>query len=281
MENSIVNVSVIIPTYNRKNLLKRALHSVSNQTFVPQEIIVVDDGSSDGTKDWVLERFPDVRYIYQDNSGVSSARNSGIKEAIGSWIAFLDSDDEWMSNKLEQQKGVINSFQEAWLCHTNEIWIRNGVRVNQMKKHQKYGGNIFENCLDICRISPSSVLIKKEVFEMVGLFDESLKVCEDYDLWLRITAVLPVIFLDQPLIIKYGGHADQLSRVDSGIEKYRIQSLEKILSSNSLSISQSKIAISQLIKKLKIFSNGLEKRNKFEELNYYIKKIEFWSKYKP
>ena len=281
MDNSILNVSVIIPTYNRKNLLKRALNSVSSQTFVPQEIIVVDDGSSDGTKDWVLERFPDVRYIYQDNSGVSSARNAGIKEAIGSWIAFLDSDDEWMSNKLEQQKGVINSFQEAWLCHTNEIWIRNGVRVNQMKKHQKYGGNVFENCLDICRISPSSVLIKKEVFETVGLFDESLKVCEDYDLWLRITAVLPVIFLDQPLIIKYGGHVDQLSRVDSGIEKYRIQSLEKILSSNSLSISQSKIAISQLIKKLKIFSNGLEKRNNYEELNNYIKKIEFWSKYKP
>ena len=281
MGNSIVNVSVIIPTYNRKNLLKRALHSVSNQTFIPREIIVVDDGSSDGTKDWVLERFPDVRYIYQDNSGVSSARNAGIKEAIGSWIAFLDSDDEWMSNKLEQQKRVINSFQEAWLCHTNEIWIRNGVRVNQMKKHQKYGGNVFENCLDICRISPSSVLIKKEVFEMVGLFDESLKVCEDYDLWLRITSVLPVIFLDEPLITKYGGHSDQLSRVDSGIEKYRIQSLEKILSSNSLSISQSKIAISQLIKKLKIFSNGLEKRNKFKELNIYIKKIEFWSKYRP
>ena len=276
-----MNVSVIIPTYNRKNLLKRALHSVSSQTFVPHEIIIVDDGSSDGTKDWVLERFPYVRYIYQDNSGVSSARNAGIKEAKGSWIAFLDSDDEWMPNKLEQQKGVINSFQEAWLCHTNEIWIRSGVRVNQMKKHQKYGGNVFENCLDICRISPSSVLIKKEVFEMVGLFDESLKVCEDYDLWLRITSVLPVIFLDEPLITKYGGHADQLSRVDFGIEKYRIQSLEKILSSNSLSISQSKIAISQLIKKLKIFSNGLEKRNKFKELNIYIKKIEFWSKYRP
>ena len=276
-----MNVSVIIPTYNRKNLLKRALHSVSSQTFVPHEIIVVDDGSSDGTKDWVLERFPYVRYIYQDNSGVSSARNAGIKEAKGSWIAFLDSDDEWMSNKLEQQKRVINSFQEAWLCHTDEIWIRNGVRVNQMKKHQKYGGDVFENCLDICRISPSSVLIKKEVFEMVGLFDESLKVCEDYDLWLRITSVLPVIFLDEPLITKYGGHSDQLSRVDSGIEKYRIRSLEKILSSNSLSISQSKIAMSQLIKKLKIFSNGLEKRNKFKELNIYIKKIEFWSKYRP
>ena len=278
MDNSILNVSVIIPTYNRKNLLKRALRSVSSQMFVPQEIIVVDDGSSDGTKDWVLERFPYVRYLYQDNSGVSSARNAGIKEAKGSWIAFLDSDDEWMPNKLEQQKRVINSSQEAWLCHTNEIWIRNGVRVNQMKKHQKYGGDVFENCLDICRISPSSVLIKKEVFEMVGLFDESLKVCEDYDLWLRITSVLPVIFLDQPLIMKYGGHADQLSRVDNGIEQYRIKSLEKILQSESLSADQLKSAKSHLLKKLKIFSSGLEKRNKLKELNIYKKKIEFWSK---
>ena len=278
MENSIVNVSVIIPTYNRKNLLKRALHSVSNQTFIPREIIVVDDGSSDGTKDWVLERFPYVRYIYQDNSGVSSARNAGIKEAKGSWIAFLDSDDEWMPDKLEKQEIAINDSKEAWLCHTNEIWIRNGVRVNQMKKHQKYGGDVFENCLDICRISPSSALIKKEVFEMVGLFDESLKVCEDYDLWLRITSVLPIIFLDQPLIIKYGGHADQLSRVDNGIEQYRIKSLEKILRSEFLSVDQSKSAKLHLLKKLKIFSNGLEKRNKLKEVSIYKKKIELWSK---
>ena len=278
MDNSILNVSVIIPTYNRKNLLKRALHSVSSQTFVPQEIIVVDDGSSDGTKDWVLERFPYVRYIYQDNSGVSSARNAGIKEAKGLWIAFLDSDDEWMPDKLEKQERVINDSKEAWLCHTNEVWVRNNVRVNQMKKHQKYGGYIFENCLDICRISPSSVLIKKEVFEMVGLFDESLKVCEDYDLWLRITSVLPIIFLDQPLIIKYGGHSDQLSRVDNGIEQYRIKSLEKILRSESLSADQLKSAKLHLLKKLKIFSNGLEKRNKLKELNIYKKKIEFWSK---
>ena len=278
MDNSVLNVSVIIPTYNRKNLLKRALHSASSQTFVPQEIIVVDDGSSDGTKDWVLERFPYVRYIYQDNSGVSSARNAGIKEAKGSWIAFLDSDDEWMPDKLEKQETAINDSKEAWLCHTNEVWVRNSVRVNQMKKHQKYGGYVFENCLDICRISPSSVLIKKEVFEMVGLFDESLKVCEDYDLWLRITSVLPIIFLDQPLIIKYGGHADQLSRVDNGIEQYRIKSLEKILRSESLPADQLKSAKLHLLKKLKIFSNGLEKRNKLKELSIYKKKIELWSK---
>ena len=278
MDKSILNVSVIIPTYNRKNLLKRALQSVSIQTFAPQEIIVVDDGSSDGSKDWTLERFPFIRYIYQDNSGVSSARNRGIREAKGSWIAFLDSDDEWMPDKLEQQERVINDSKGAWLCHTNEVWVRNSVRVNQMKKHQKYGGYVFENCLDICKISPSSVLIKKEVFEMVGLFDESLKVCEDYDLWLRITSKLPIIFLDQSLIIKYGGHADQLSRVDNGIEQYRIKSLEKILRSESLSADQSKSAKLHLLKKLKVYSNGLEKRNKLKELSIYKKKIEFWSK---
>ena len=276
-----MNVSVIIPTYNRKNLIERAINSASSQTLVPYEIIVVDDGSKDGTKDWVLDRFPYIRYIYQNNSGVSSARNVGIKEAKGAWIAFLDSDDEWMPNKLEEQERVISATEKPWLCHTNEVWIRNGVRVNQMKKHQKYGGDVFDKCLDICRISPSSVLMKKEVFEIVGLFDESLKVCEDYDLWLRITAVLPILFLDQPLITKYGGHADQLSRVDYGIEQYRISSLEKILRSKSLSNSQSKNAISQLLKKLKIFSTGLEKRNKLKELNIYKKKIQYWSKQKP
>ena len=273
-----MNVSVIIPTYNRKDLLQRAINSVSSQTLAPYEIIVVDDGSTDQTKDWVLDSFPYVHYLYQDNSGVSSARNAGIKQAKGSWIAFLDSDDEWIPDKLEKQKRAINASKEAWLCHTNEVWVRNSVRVNQMKKHQKYGGYVFENCLDICRISPSSVLIKKEVFEMVGLFDESLKVCEDYDLWLRITSVLPIIFLDQPLIVKYGGHADQLSRVDNGIEQYRIKSLEKILRSESLSADQLKSAKLHLLKKLKIFSNGLEKRNKLKELNIYKKKIEFWSK---
>ena len=272
-----MNASVIIPTHNRKDLLRRALNSVSSQTLVPYEIIVVDDGSTDGTKDWVLEKLPYVRYIYQDNSGVSSARNTGIKESKGLWIAFLDSDDEWMPNKLEKQERAINASKESWLCHTNEVWIRNGIRVNQMKKHQKYGGDVFKNCLDICRISPSSVLIKREVFEMVGLFDESLKVCEDYDLWLRITSLLPIIFLDQPLIVKYGGHADQLSRVENGIEQYRIKSLEKIIRSESLSADQLKSAKLHLLKKLKIFSSGLEKRNKLKELNIYKKKIEFWS----
>ena len=233
-----MKISVIIPTYNRKKTLARAIQSVINQSLSPFEILIIDDGSNDGTQEWVKENFQSIKYIYQNNRGVSSARNIGIENANGDWVAFLDSDDEWLSNKLHEQVIAIESNPKIKFFHTNEIWIRNGVRVNQMKKHKKYGGYIFEKCLDMCRVSPSSVLIQKEVFDNIGVFDESLRVCEDYDLWLRITSKYPVVFLDVPLIYKYGGHADQLSKVKDGIESYRIQSLEKIINSGFLSDEQ-------------------------------------------
>ena len=272
-----MKISVIIPTFNRRYVLHRAIESVVNQTRPPIEIIVVDDGSTDGTRDWLVNTFPLVKYIYQDNKGVSSARNRGIEVSKGSWVSFLDSDDEWMPTKLEEQESYIIENPEIKFCHTNEIWIRNGVRVNQMKKHQKYGGDIFEKCLDICRISPSSVLIKKDVFDEIGLFDESLRVCEDYDMWLRYTSKFPVLFLDRQLIIKYGGHSDQLSRVNSGIERYRIKSLENLLNSHILSEVQSRHARDQLVIKLKIYAKGLEKRNRSDELDIVNEKIKNWS----
>ena len=253
---------------------------MKKQTYEPFEIIVIDDGSTDDTQAWLVDNFPFVDYIYQDNSGVSAARNRGIKRAKGSWIAFLDSDDEWLPKKLEKQIQLVRDTPGMLFCHTNEIWIRNGVRVNQMKKHQKYGGNIFEKCLDICRVSPSSAMIKKEVFDSIGFFDESLKVCEDYDLWLRITSRLPVSFLDQPLIIKYGGHSDQLSRVNGGIEHYRIMSLEKILSSLILTEHQSRHAREMLVYKLNIYVNGLKKRDKIDEVNIINAKIKYWGRWK-
>jgi len=271
-----LKISVIIPTYNRRHTLERAIDSVLSQTFKPFEIIIVDDGSEDGTRNWLQEAYPSIKYIYQPNNGVSSARNKGIRSSRGSWIALLDSDDEWMPEKLEDQVIFINENPGSLFCHTNEIWIRNGVRVNQMKKHKKYGGDIFKYCLDMCRISPSSSLIKKEVFEDVGLFDESLTVCEDYDLWLRITANYTILFLDRPLIKKYGGHADQLSRVPEGIEQYRIQSLEKILSMSILDQDQFLSAKDMLIHKLKIYSQGLKKRNRSKEFISIEKKIEDW-----
>ena len=271
-----MKISVIIPTYNRKHTLQRAIDSVLAQTFKPFEIIIVDDGSKDGTKEWLLQNYPSVQYIHQPNNGVSSARNKGIQISQGSWIALLDSDDEWMPEKLEYQSRFLEMNRDSSFCHTNEIWIRNGVRVNQMKKHKKYGGDIFKHCLDICRISPSSSIIKKDVFEEVGAFDESLTVCEDYDLWLRVTAKFNILFLDEPLIKKYGGHLDQLSRVPEGIEQYRIRSLEKILSMGLLTKTQFRSAKDMLIHKLNIYAKGLKKRDKYEELTSTEKKIQDW-----
>tara|TARA_B100000579_G_C22710314_1_gene794214 strand:- start:82 stop:918 length:837 start_codon:yes stop_codon:yes gene_type:complete len=271
-----LKVSVIIPTYNRKHTLGRAIESIISQTIKPLEIIIVDDGSNDGTREWIKQEYPFIKYLNQNNSGVSASRNRGIFSANGNWIAFLDSDDEWIPEKLERQLSILSSDKKAVFCHTNEIWIRNGTRVNQMRKHQKYGGYIFEKCLDMCRISPSSSIIKKEVFDHIGYFDESLIVCEDYDLWLRIAAHYKILFLDQPLIKKYGGHVDQLSRVKGGIEKYRIQSLEKILSSESLEISQFNSAKEILIKKLNIYANGVRKRKRVKELDQITERIQYW-----
>jgi len=282
-----MKISVVIPTYNRKHTLPRALDSVLAQSYQPFEIIVIDDGSTDGTFDWIKSKYPSIKLLESHKpskslkgyspKGVSVARNVGIKQSKGDWIALLDSDDEWTPDKLIRQVQSLKKNEGSVFCHTNEIWIRNGVRVNQHKKHQKYGGYIFKECLDICRISPSAALIHKTIFEDIGLFDESLKVCEDYDFWLRITSNYPVLFLDEFLIKKYGGHEDQLSKTPEGIEQYRIKSLEKIMSSNLLSESQFQAAKDMLITKLQIFGNGLKKRQKIDEFNAIQKKILYWN----
>ena len=282
-----MKISVVIPTHNRKHALPRALDSVLAQSYQPFEIIVIDDGSTDGTFDWIKSKYPSIKLLksYKPSKplkgyspkGVSVARNLGIKQAKGDWIAILDSDDEWIPDKLIKQVQLLNKNEGSVFCHTNEIWIRNGIRVNQHKKHQKYGGYIFKECLDICRISPSSALIHKSIFEDIGLFDESLKVCEDYDLWLRITSNYAVLFQDEFLIKKYGGHDDQLSRTPEGIEQYRIKSLEKIISSDLLAKYRFQAAKEMLVTKLQIFSNGLEKRQKIDEFNAIQKKIQYWN----
>ena len=271
-----MKVSVIIPTFNRLSLISRAIDSVLKQTFKPFEIIVVDDGSSDNTSTFIKNNYKSVKLIKQKNLGVSKARNVGIKNSSGDWIALLDSDDEWKKNKLEVQIKSLSEYDYYSVCHTNEIWIRNGTRVNQKKRHQKYGGNIFDKCLDICRISPSSIIFQKNIINEVGWFDENLSICEDYDLWLRITANFKILFIDKPLIIKYGGHSDQLSKSVNGIEAYRIKSLENLLSNTRLIKVYKRLAIEMLITKLRIYKKGLLKRQKSNELLKVNRKIKFW-----
>ena len=273
-----MKISVVIPTYNRIALVERAIDSVLMQSIKPFDIIVVDDGSDDGTSEMIQKKYRSIKLVQQQNSGVSAARNNGIKHAKGDWIALLDSDDEWTEKKLENQVNRLIKNPDYHFCHTNEIWIRNGVRVNQKKRHQKYGGYIFDKCLDICRISPSSTLFKKNILEHVGWFNTQLPVCEDYDLWLRITADYKILFVDEPLIIKYGGHTDQLSQSVEGIELFRIKSLENLLANTELSPQKRNLAITIIIKKLNIYLNGLVKRKKQTETEQVEEKIKFWKK---
>ena len=259
-----MNISVIIPTWNRADRLVYALQSVFAQSHPATEVIVVDDGSSDDTRRQVHSHYPDARYIYQPNRGVSSARNTGIQAASGDWIALLDSDDRWQPDKLEQQCEQLRARPEYKVCHSDEIWIRNGRRVNPMKKHAKYGGHIFRHCLPLCVISPSAVMIHRELFNEVGLFDERLPACEDYDLWLRICAAHPVLYIDKPLITKEGGHSDQLSRHYWGMDRFRIHALEKILASSTLDAANHAAALATLLDKLAIVIKGAIKHGNLE-----------------
>jgi len=258
-------VSVIIPTFNRCDFAEKAIISVLNQSYFNFELIVVDDGSTDNTKEMVRSFFPHVKYLYQDNRGVSAARNFGVANSLGNYIAFLDSDDQWKRDKLKNQVEYTlkNGFR---ISQTDEIWIRNGKHLNKRKIHQKIEGYIFKESLHLCLITPSAVLIEKALFNGFDGFDENLIACEDYDLWLKISANEKIGLIPEELVVKYGGHEDQLSSTPA-LDKYRIMSLINILKGNySLSENQKSEALSILKKKIEIYRSGALKRKAVEEV---------------
>ena len=261
-------VSVIIPTYNRAWALKEAIDSVLAQDFKDFELIVVDDGSTDNTGEMLDSYDQDLIVIRQTNRGVSAARNRGIAEAAGRLIAFLDSDDLWLPGKLSRQVDFFNSNPDAVINQTEEIWIRNGVRVNPKNRHHKFSGMIFEQSLALCLVSPSAVMMRRSLLDAVGLFDEDLPACEDYDLWLRISWRYPVHLIETPLIIKRGGHADQLSKAP-GLDKFRIKALKKVIESGQLEQDSYRAAVRTLQEKCTIFAGGCRKRGKDAEAQYY------------
>ncbi len=261
-------VSVILPTYNRKWILKEAIDSVLAQDYEDFELIVVDDGSTDNTCEILDTYGQDIIVLRQANKGVSAARNRGIAEAGGQLVAFLDSDDLWLPRKLSRQVDFFNLNPDAVINQTEEIWIRNGARVNPKDRHRKPAGMIFERSLGLCLVSPSAVMIRKSLFDVVGVFDEDLPACEDYDLWLRISCRYPVDLIDTPLIIKRGGHADQLSKA-AGLDRFRIQSLGKIIGSGRLTESQYRVAVSTLRDKCAIYAGGCRKRGRDAEATSY------------
>ena len=264
-------VSVIVPTFNRAHKIARAVASVFYQTFTDHEVLVVDDGSEDRTTEVLAPFGSSITCIsHPGNRGVSAARNTGIRESHSPLIAFLDSDDYWLPNKLAAQVAFFSEHPQAVACQTEELWIRRGVRVNPMKKHFKPSGDIFEPSLKLCVVSPSAVVVKRSLLQEVGVFDEDFPVCEDYDLWLRISWKYPIWLIPEPLVIKEGGDFDQLSRSVEGMDRYRIKAIARLIESGCLSKRQTQAALKELHFKCRVYGNGCLRRGKKQEAQYYL-----------
>lgn len=257
-------VSCIIPTYNRAYCLKRAVDSVLKQSDENFELIVVDDGSTDETPEILKEyqKHPQVKLLGQGNLGVSSARNCGARHAQGEWLAFLDSDDEWLPEKLALQRQIWEASPELLWVHGEEIWVRKGKRVNPKKIHQKSGGDIFERSLKLCLVSPSAVVLKKNLYDEYGGFDESFTVCEDYDLWLRLSKNHPVGFCETPVLMKYGGHDDQLSARYKAMDHWRLRSLLQLLEARDLNFERQTKVLEEFLRKADILLTGYKKHGR-------------------
>ncbi len=266
-----MDIVVVIPVYERKELLRQAVESVMAQTEPVQEIVVVDDGSEQTPAAEALEGLTDRRLILfsQPNLGVSAARNLGIKASKAEWVAFLDSDDHWLPEKNAKQLEFHRDHPEYLISQTDEVWFRDGIRVNPKEYHAKLSGDIFTKSLERCLISPSAVVMKRSLLNEVGLFDPTFPACEDYDLWLRITARHPVGLISKQLVVKTGGHEDQLSQKHWGMDRFRVRALRKIIDGGTLSDEQKWAARQVLTAKLSILETGSRKRGKTAEAQLY------------
>ncbi len=266
-----MQVSVIIPTYNRAQRLGKAIDSVLAQSHQDFELIVVDDGSEDNTDELIENYNSDIVYIRQENSGAAAARNRGIEKARYNLLAFLDSDDWFAENKLKTQIQAMNRNPSCLISHTNEIWYRNGQILNQKLKHRKSSGDIFAQSLELCAVGMSTIMIHKEIFDRYGFFDEGYPCCEDYEFWLRISAEEKFLLVEESLTLKDGGRDDQLSTIyRTGMDKFRIKAIMKTLASGRLTEEQSGIARRELERKCRIYGTGCIKHGRAEEGRYFL-----------
>jgi glycosyltransferase involved in cell wall biosynthesis len=262
-------ISVIIPTYNRKTFLSEAIRSVQAQTYRDWELIVVDDGSSDDTPTAI--RREGIRCLRTDHSGrPGRVRNIGAQAASGNLLAFLDSDDLWKPEKLSRQAAFFREHPEVSLCHTREIWLRNGRIISQAGQRHRRSGDIFEDALEKCIIGPSTVVLTKELFQKHGGFHPELEIAEDYELWLRICNTEEVGYIDEALVVKRAGHSDQLSERYGRIEYFRLLALGERIESGSFKGENRELALKEMSRKCRIYAAGCRKRHKEEEARRYF-----------
>jgi glycosyltransferase involved in cell wall biosynthesis len=275
-------VSVIIPTYNRRAMVCEAIASVMDQraaaSDIACEVIVVDDGSTDGTAEELhrigAARGQDrmcLRVVRTENRGVAAARNAGVAMASAPLIAFLDSDDLWMPHKLERHLKFMHSHPEFPIAQTEEIWMRGGRRVNPGVRHRKRCGDIFVDSLRTCLISPSAVMLHRELFCRAGGFDERMAAAEDYDLWLRILVRHNVGLIDEPLVTRRAGYSmpaeaasdpGQLSVTVPAIDWFRILALLKLIGDEDLDTLRRRAVNEVIAEKCTIYAKGLRRRGR-------------------
>ncbi len=266
MPSPATPVSIIIPTHNRAGFLAQAIDSVLSQTYTNFELIVVDDGSTDETYTLLASYGKALSSLRQENRGPAAARNAGIRAARHPLLAFLDSDDQFTSNKLSLQTAAMEAQPDLLISHTQETWFRKGQLLNQKKRHGKEGGDIFARNLALCMVGMSTVMARRELFERIGLFDESFPCCEDYEFWLRASVAHPFLLVDSSLTAKHGGRSDQVSvQFQTGMDRFRIRALEKLLASAPLTSAQSRLARAELVRKAVLYGNGCLKHGRLEE----------------
>lgn len=262
-------VSVIIPTHDRLALLMEAIGSVRAQRYAPVELIVVDDGSTDGT--WErLRAEPGLRPLRIDHTGRPGAvRNAGVAVATGDYLAFLDSDDLWMPDKLALQMELLRERPEVPIVHSRELWLRDGHPVSQAGQRHRRSGWLFADAVRKCIVGPSTVVLHRAVLRAVGGFREDLEIAEDYELWLRVTARFPVAYCDRPLVTKRAGHGDQLSERYGQIERFRIDALAPLVAADHWAEPERSIARRELARKCLIHAAGARKRGRAVEAARY------------
>jgi len=265
-------VLCVIPVRNRPHFVQEAIASVLAQRYADHGLVVVDDGSEDETaavaEDAVQDAAIAATVLRRAHAGVAAARNAGVAAVDSAWIAFLDSDDLWLDTKLVRQMAWIDAHPAYRLTQTAERWIDDGRHRNPRNWHRKEE-RLFPRCLERCLVSPSAVAIRRDAYEELGGFDESFPVCEDYELWLRVALDEPVGLVEEQLVVKRGGHADQLSRSRWGLDRYRVAALVKLLHQRPLEPEARAAVLRVLDAKCALLAGGAARRGRHDEADRY------------
>ena len=263
----------MIPVYNRSGgMLEKAIQSVLGQSYRDFRLVVVDDGSSDdlsAEKESVEEA--GHRWICsRKNRGVAAARNLGAGAANSDWISFLDSDDIWRPEKLERQVEWHRRHPDVRISQVKEKWVRNGSEVRRPKHWLQREGDLFFNSILRCSIGPSCVMMRRDLWTETKGFDETFRVCEDYELWLRICRVEQVgLVPGKALTMKTAGHGDQLSVTVPALDRYRVFALLKMMRDNGLSAVHKEWVAEGIQRKSAVLTKGARKRGSLADAQWF------------